>query len=382
MCIWLIQELTLIDFLISVSECNQSKPCIFYDADTKQVVTNYTSVSRLKVDCSRKGLYEVPDLLPSNTVKLYLKGNFITRIPAYAFSSFTNITLVNLSENRINKLDLNSFRHLETLEVLYLAGNKICLPKGYPKGIFCDLESLKILKTFHNECPSLHARYPDDVFKDVVSLEHLALDTTIKFTFGQEFKQLTNLVTLEASSLASSCENYKIHVKKESFCGLSNRILDLTLRGCAYRTMENGSFDNFPHLNPLNLACTRNLDHKSFFKTIYSMRNANLETLILDGMLSFGKSSLLNTILKAAQTLDSKLLIVFLKKLLAEMRLSENLQPFCHPNFLNLRRLSLCAGTLGTKVLQRWHCMCATFTSYQYWHESHSTLLGMYQRKR
>ena len=348
---WLVSGLILLCVQMGVSQGDQSKPCVFYNDDTGQVVTNYTSVTRLKVDCSSKGLYTVPDFLPPNTFKLYLKENFISRISSYAFSSFTNITLLDLSNNKIDEMDPNSFRHLHALETLNLAGNQLCLPADYPKGIFRDLTSLKTLKTFSNTCPSLHNNYPDDVFEDLTSLEHLSLDVTVNFTFGQGFKKLTKLIQLEASALEGLCESYKLQITKETFIGLSNsKISDLTLRGCAFRKISNESFNNFPYLKALNLACARNLDHKSPFDAIHTMRNATLETLILDGTFTFGKSSILNTIIKAAEKLDSKLLVAFLKRLLEKLGLGENLQPFCHPNFSNLRRLSLRANTLAYKI--------------------------------
>ena len=261
------------------------RSCSYYDADTGKLVSNFSSTSRLKVDCSMRGFSEVPQFLPSKTIILNLRANNISNIPNFIFEPFPNLTHLDLSANQISKLHAASFSGLSNLESLFLNGNELCLPTGYTKGVFKYLKNLKILKTFSNGCRTRHTEIPDEEFQNLRSLEELSLDATYKFIFGKGFKMLKKLRQLDVSSREGICEQYNTTVTKESFHGLAPSITDLTLRGCAYRKIENGSLDAFPNLKTLNFACARNLDP---FLAIYSMKNTTLETLILDGMLAFG----------------------------------------------------------------------------------------------
>ena len=308
------------------------------------------STDSLRVDCSLRGFTKVPTRLPERTAILNLSNNNISTLPANVFSPFSNITYLDLSNNQLSILNAKIFSGLFYLEVLNLAGNELCLPNGYPQGVFQDLTSLRILKTFSNRCATRHTNIPDSVLKDLVALEKLSLDVVDNFTFGQGFAHLTKLTHLEASSY-HECEKYHVNVTKDSFESLTNaKISHLTLRGCAYREMEKESLRYLPRVNTLNLACARNLNAPSMFQAIHNMKHASLETLVLDGMFIFGKSSLLDMILKAAKTMDKWALGRFLEKLFEKYVFGKIIQPFCDPKLQNLRRLSVRANMIAYRL--------------------------------
>ena len=102
---------------------------------------------QLRVYCSQKRLTTIPHYLPGETAFLDLHGNNITFLPG-TFSPFANITFLELSNNHLQLLNVNTFRGLKSLEIPNLTQNNLCLPTGYPRGVFKDLKSLRILKTF------------------------------------------------------------------------------------------------------------------------------------------------------------------------------------------------------------------------------------------
>ena len=272
--------------LLNINTVLCSRPkmdCFVYEVATMKTVKKNIAESEVKVDCSFDELTKIPDYLPATTVVLDLRGNNIKQIPANALSDITNVTSIDLSRNHLSSINVNAFKGLNLLEILSLAGNKLCLPSSYPKNVFKDLISLKVLNTFSNNCPTQHSRIPDDVFKDLKALEKLSLDATHNFTFGEGFTALKNLTHLEASSRSDKCNRCRIQINERSFFGLRNsKLTHLTLKGCAFRSMHNLTLNRFPFLNTVNFACANNLAG-DLLQALGVLPNASLETLILDG---------------------------------------------------------------------------------------------------
>ena len=299
--------LVLVCLNINTFLCSQPRnDCLIYDPQSK-----------LKVDCSFKELSKIPDSLPMGTVILDLRGNNIKTLPANVFSDVCNVTSIDLSKNLLSIINADALKGLKQLEILNLAGNKLCLPSSYPKGIFKDLTSLKVLKTFSNDCPTRHRNIPDDVFKDLVALEKLSLDATDNFTFGEGFTALKNLTHLEASSISDKCYLYRIQIFERSLLGLRNsKLTHLALRGCAFSSIDHRALSIFPLLHTVNFACANNLAG-SLLQALGGLPNSSLQTLILDA----------TDLFSTAQFYDQ----------------------FCAPRFVNLQRLSL----RGTSMLKK-----------------------------
>ncbi len=314
---------TVVFALFGLSTCfTGGFPCSISDAETGDEVSGDASDStRVNVDCSRRGLTSVPENLPRWTVHLDLHGNDIKEVHPNTSVKFPcNITHLDLSDNDLQILDPEAFGCLHLLETLNLAGNKLCLPTGYPEGVFRDLTALRVLTTYSNQCPTLHQRIPDEVFGDLVSLEKLSLDVCVHFYFGGGFQKLTQLRFLEATSNGKTCEQYEVRVTEESFSHLNKETLThLTLRGCAFRSLGGFTFAGMVNLQSLNLACCTNLHKSSVFSAIDRMQNASLETFIMDGMTPWvSHVSVWQRVSGFLETHD-----------------------FCHVNLKNLKRLSV-----------------------------------------
>jgi len=124
------------------------------------------------VDCSGRGLTDVPSNIPTTTTRLILSDNFIKKIAAFglfnripslevldmsrnkiveieqgAFEGATSIKEIILSENELFAVNSPMFRGLVNLDKLSLYGNKIsCVTPG----AFDELTSLKSLNLISN----------------------------------------------------------------------------------------------------------------------------------------------------------------------------------------------------------------------------------------
>ena len=301
-------------------ECSQPRiSCLMYNEETLTLVKNYTTEVKLKVDCAFKGFTTVPDSLPIRTSMLDIHRNNISRLETNGFIHVKNVTNIDMSNNVLTYIDAGAFDGLFRLEILNLAGNRLCLPTSYPEGVFKDLAALKVLKTFSNDC-TRHKSIPDDVLKDLVSLEKISLDATENFTFGPGFKFLKNLTHVEASSRLDKCNNYNIIIGDQSLVGLqASKLTHLTLRGCAFHYIDNRALNGLPFLETLNFACASRLTG-TLFGAVQGMSSDTLKTLVIDGI--------------------ERLFTNFYGN-----------NQFCHRKFVNLERLSLRGTRLSEKLI-------------------------------
>ncbi|XP_068109773.1 leucine-rich repeat and transmembrane domain-containing protein 1 [Hyperolius riggenbachi] len=82
------------------------------------------SSSRM-VDCSHRGLLEIPSHLPLQTQVLHLQGNHIRAINHTSFKNVANLRILDLSNNSISRVPPYAFHSLRSLQVLNLTNNLI-----------------------------------------------------------------------------------------------------------------------------------------------------------------------------------------------------------------------------------------------------------------
>ena len=83
---------------------------------------------KIIVDCAGKNLTEVPRLMPQGLIELNLINNDIRDIPAYPY--FANVTVLNLTNNKVERLNASTVKELKRLKILLLDSNKLTtLPK-------------------------------------------------------------------------------------------------------------------------------------------------------------------------------------------------------------------------------------------------------------
>ncbi|XP_038073418.1 uncharacterized protein LOC119741652 isoform X3 [Patiria miniata] len=77
------------------------------------------------VDCNGRNLTSVPSGIPQGTTSLKLKHNLLTNIKKDAFKNLTELLYLHLDDNQISYIQGGSFRHLNSLQVLILAKNRL-----------------------------------------------------------------------------------------------------------------------------------------------------------------------------------------------------------------------------------------------------------------
>ncbi|XP_019509870.1 PREDICTED: leucine-rich repeat and transmembrane domain-containing protein 1 [Hipposideros armiger] len=77
------------------------------------------------VDCSQRGLTEIPSGLPPQTLTLHLQDNQIHQLPAFAFRSVPQLITLNLGNNSLLNLAPGAFHGLRHLQVLNLTQNSL-----------------------------------------------------------------------------------------------------------------------------------------------------------------------------------------------------------------------------------------------------------------
>ncbi|XP_073430256.1 leucine-rich repeat and transmembrane domain-containing protein 1 [Dendrobates tinctorius] len=151
------------------------------------------------VDCSYRGLLDVPSLLPSQTQVLYLQGNQIRIINHTSFINVLGLRVLDLSNNSISRVPPYTFHYLRFLQVLNLTNNFIHYLEGQ---VFTPLLALKELDLSFNNISIL----PETLGNSTRNLTFLGLKNNHLQTVDRMvLETLTNLKILLAKSNPWQC---------------------------------------------------------------------------------------------------------------------------------------------------------------------------------
>ena len=139
------------------------------------------------VNCSKRGLTDVPPNVPHETRFLFLNGNKITNLGEPAiYQNLRNLQVLDLSYNKITTLKDGIFRYLSHLEVLDLSYNLVNVTA---RNTFIGLSSLQCLNLSFNPLPPLQHGF----FSPLVRLTELNLTSTRVAFVPEAFLNITNL---------------------------------------------------------------------------------------------------------------------------------------------------------------------------------------------
>ncbi|XP_075780226.1 leucine-rich repeat-containing protein 4 [Pelodiscus sinensis] len=217
-----------------------------------------------KVVCTRRGLAEVPQGIPSNTRHLNLMENNIQLIQADTFRHLHHLEVLQLGRNAIRQIEVGAFNGLASLNTLELFDNWLTV---IPSGAFEYLSKLRELWLRNNPIESI----PSYAFNRVPSLMRLDLGELKKLEYISEgafeglynlkylnlgmcnirdMPNLTPLVGLEELEMSG---NHFPQIKPGSFHGLRS-LKKLWIMNSQISLIERNAFDALASLVELNLA--------------------------------------------------------------------------------------------------------------------------------
>ncbi|CAB1329084.1 unnamed protein product [Coregonus sp. 'balchen'] len=187
-------------------------------------VTLASNDTVVNVDCTERGLLEVPKDIPRNTTNLTLTINHIPHINSTSFQGLENLTEIDMRCNcvpiKIGPKDRmctesvtikqNTFKDLRNLKALYLDGNQLSsIPKGLPPNLillsleidasaFKALPKLRILRLHSNSLTYVLTEW----FQNCTDLRVLDLSTNFlarEITMTYFPRALPNLEELDLS---------------------------------------------------------------------------------------------------------------------------------------------------------------------------------------
>lgn len=216
----------------------------------------------LKIDCSHKNLTHIPDL-PSDTVYLNLQHNLIIRIPNNTFKHMTNLKVLDLSFNKLQSMNDQSFSGLGNLMKLDLNNNRF--DGGMPNKVFESMKCLTDLDLSHNGL----TRINEKTFVGLQNLQNLHLNNNkLQYNISrfptESFKPLGSLTRL---SIQNNNFSPKIF---NSIIFPDKTISDLTMLEILELDVSTGFGDKAVLGNGF-----------SYLKHLYSLNACNCQTFIL-----------------------------------------------------------------------------------------------------
>ncbi|XP_076158284.1 leucine rich repeat containing 4C, a [Alosa pseudoharengus] len=217
-----------------------------------------------KVICTRRGLRDVPDGISTNTRYLNLQENLIQVIKVDSFKHLRHLEILQLSKNQIRSIEIGAFNGLSSLNTLELFDNRLTT---IPNGAFEYLSKLKDLWLRNNPIESISS----NAFNRVPSLRRLDLGELRRLTYISDtafeglsnlrylnlgmcnLKEIPNLHPLVRLGEMEMSGNQLANIRPGSFKGLVH-LQKLWMMHAQIQTIERNAFDDLQSLVELNLA--------------------------------------------------------------------------------------------------------------------------------
>ncbi|CAL1538884.1 unnamed protein product, partial [Lymnaea stagnalis] len=269
-------------------------------------------------DCSSRQLVTVPNDLSTLITVLTLRNNSLTNLPNCSFCRYSLLKYLDLSSNKLKRLEVRSFENLSKLETLTLKNNSLIMKKGtFPRGVFKNLTSLKTLRINRNTAVTFDDRgyeYPDDVLSELTSLRELSMDGLPHPKFGPGFKSMSALRNLSLNGYHYG-QGYctVLGLTNETFENLSQlTVLDLSTCKINGDHVETGAFLPMKNLTNLDVSYNFNFRFDNFERVISVLRDSKIVRLKLNTIVSFYSQaitvnrSIIESLPKSLEYLEAK----------------------------------------------------------------------------
>ncbi|XP_046375336.2 toll-like receptor 4 [Haliotis rufescens] len=237
-----------------------------------------------RVDCQNLNLTSVPGDLPPNTVSLDLSGNNITVLRDQAFVRLPRLLYLNIVNCQVSRLEANAFKSLFLLLSLRLNNNNLQLDNHtYPEDVFRPLQSLTELNIGNNDC-RIRGTTPDWIFKWLIHLETLTIDTFQREIFGSGFGYLQKLVTLNIGTGSDDdCIYSAITVlQNHTFSVFENTSVQvLNVKDSKLLAIHAGAFLPFKNISKIVLENVMTLPTAMALRAFYGLNGKNVSQVLM-----------------------------------------------------------------------------------------------------
>lgn len=208
----------------------------------------------------------------SLTKEMHLSRNFIGPILNRTFFNLNGLSLINVSNSRVNFIQSGAFSGLSQLKILILSGNNLQL---IDESLFKDTIHLEVLDLSRNQLHFLS----DEPFRYLPGLKVLNVSYNLLKSahLGARFQVMTRLEVLDFSG------NNIEHVIAENFApvalwemGVSRH---LNLSHCGLKMIETAAIRKFPNLNSLSLAHNKELSYENISQYLEAIQEVQLKSL-------------------------------------------------------------------------------------------------------
>ncbi|XP_032516631.2 toll-like receptor 6 [Danaus plexippus] len=198
-------------------------------------------------------------------VILNISYNKLTRIDRYMFQDLYSLQKLNLEYNDITSIEERAFEELRNLHSLTLSNNKITHIHTH---IFSELHVLHELFLDNNQIKHID----ENAFDNMTTIEDLSLNDNALSSIPLSIRKLRSLRSLDIGN------NNITHLSRENFRGLSE-LFGLRLVDNKVTYLNENTFEHLPQLQVLNLASNKiKLVAAGCFR-----KNVNLKLLRMDG---------------------------------------------------------------------------------------------------
>ena len=229
-------------------------------------------VQKVIFDCSLRNISRLPVFVPSRATQLHLERNTVVVVPENVFRNLPNLTLLDLSFNKITTLGRMCFVGLRRLRKLNLHGNNLDLVR-LPKDTFAGLQSLQVLAIAGQ---GTIGEYPVAILDGLKQLWTLSVRGE-EAPLPENYGRLPKLTTLDLNGgEIRTVSAYSLSAIRNS------NIRTLMIRRGSVAHIEAGAFTDFTNLRVLNLNCNSKLNFNKVIETLGETLNSSIDTVILD----------------------------------------------------------------------------------------------------
>ncbi|CAC5366386.1 unnamed protein product [Mytilus coruscus] len=226
-----------------------------------------------EAQCNHQGLTSVPINLPPDIKNLDLSYNRLTRLDANVFLRYKYLEHLMLDNNVIRLLHEKAFNGLSLLKYLSMSNNYLNITESYPPKVFESLKNLSVLDISRNMKTREYNPYRIPV-GEICNLRELSIDLVFNATFGQQFKELHNLQKLRFDY----CHVNFLY--NETFLEMPGHIKEFHMTTCKdFVVVEVGVLIPFPHLTVLNLT-NSNIHLTQALQLLHPFQNKSLDAIL------------------------------------------------------------------------------------------------------